>query len=179
VCLSHLKLSDISKSLGGRMSLKTSTVPSIFAWKQTSPWKRPPPLVPFYMKCLPLKKILMGLSNNYSHLKKNTQILKIWKTKLQALQSNVFSLSLFTSDEVMLFYICFPNYKAFLASVENLDPGDNGENVRYRFSAFKHYVSPTQLSVRVDQVYLNHKKNFPHFVSLETGIRRNPPFPPV
>ncbi|XP_015749064.1 PREDICTED: uncharacterized protein LOC107328833 [Acropora digitifera] len=43
VCSLHFKLSDISKGLGGRMSLKTRAVPSIFAWKQTSPRKRPPP----------------------------------------------------------------------------------------------------------------------------------------
>ena len=43
VCSLHFKLSDISKGLGGRMYLKTSAVPSIFAWKQTSPRKRPPP----------------------------------------------------------------------------------------------------------------------------------------
>ena len=51
--------------------------------------------------------------------------------KNQALQSNVFSLSRFTSDEAMLFYTGFPNYKVFLASFEYLDPRDNGENVRY------------------------------------------------
>ena len=33
----HLKLSNISKGLGRRMSLKASAVPSIFAWKQISP----------------------------------------------------------------------------------------------------------------------------------------------
>ena len=43
VCSLHFKLSDISKGLGGRMSLKTSALPSIFACKQTSPRKRPPP----------------------------------------------------------------------------------------------------------------------------------------
>ena len=43
MCSLHFKLSDISKGLGGRMSLKASVVPSIFAWKKTSPRKRPPP----------------------------------------------------------------------------------------------------------------------------------------
>ena len=44
LCSLHFKLSDISRGLiGRRMSLKTSAVPSIFAWKQTSPRKRPPP----------------------------------------------------------------------------------------------------------------------------------------
>ena len=42
VCSLHFKLSDMSKGLGGRKSLKTSAVPSIFAWKQTSPRKRLP-----------------------------------------------------------------------------------------------------------------------------------------
>ena len=49
--------------------------------------------------------------------------------KNQALQSNVFSLSRFSSDEAMLFYTGFPSYKVFLASFEYLDPGHNGENV--------------------------------------------------
>ena len=39
----HFKLSNISKGLGGRMCLKASAVPSIFAWKQISPRKQPPP----------------------------------------------------------------------------------------------------------------------------------------
>ena len=34
VCSLHFKLNDISKGLGGRMSLKASAVPSIFAWKK-------------------------------------------------------------------------------------------------------------------------------------------------
>ena len=43
VCSLHSKLSDISQGLDGRTYLKRSAVPSIFAWKQTSPQKRPPP----------------------------------------------------------------------------------------------------------------------------------------
>ena len=50
VCSLHFKLSDISKGLGGRMYLKTSAVPSIFAWKQTSPRKRPSPTERPYQK---------------------------------------------------------------------------------------------------------------------------------
>ena len=73
------------------------------------------------------------------------------KDKNQVLQSNVFSLSLFSSDEAMLFYSGFFNYKAFLASYEYLNPGDNGENVRYWLSGddeipSEHYVSSPQLS---------------------------------
>lgn len=44
-----------------------------------------------------------------------------------ALQSNVFSLNRFSSDEVMLFYTGFPNYKAFLATFEYLNPGNTVE----------------------------------------------------
>ena len=73
--------------------------------------------------------------------------------KNQALQSNVFSLGRFTSDEAMLFYTGFPNYKVFLASFEYLDPGDNGENVRYWLSCdieipSEHYESLAQLGVK-------------------------------
>ena len=39
----HFKLINILKGLGRWMSLKASAVPSIFAWKQISPRKRPPP----------------------------------------------------------------------------------------------------------------------------------------
>lgn len=63
--------------------------------------------------------------------------------KNKALQSNVFSLSRFTSDEAMLFYTGFPNYKAFLASFEYLAPGDNGENVRYWLSGENEIPSET------------------------------------
>ena len=38
----HFKLINIPKGLGRWMSLKASAVLSIFAWKQTSPRKRPP-----------------------------------------------------------------------------------------------------------------------------------------
>lgn len=70
----------------------------------------------------------------------------------KALQSNVFSLSRFTSDEAMLFYTGFPNYKVFLASFEYLDLGD-GENVRYWLSCdneipSERYETPAQLGVK-------------------------------
>ena len=43
-CLLYISsFSNILKGLGGRMSLKASAVPSIFAWKQISPRKWPPP----------------------------------------------------------------------------------------------------------------------------------------
>ena len=43
VCSLHFKPTDISKGLGGRLSVNTSAVPSIFTGKKTSPLKRPPP----------------------------------------------------------------------------------------------------------------------------------------
>ena len=66
----------------------------------------------------------------------------------------------------MLFYSGFFNYKAFVASYEYLNPGDNGENVRYWLSGddeipSEHYVSLPQLSgQRVDQNHSNHKNLF-------------------
>ncbi|XP_068738821.1 uncharacterized protein [Montipora capricornis] len=47
----------------------------------------------------------------------------------------------------------FPNYKVFLPSFEYLDPGDNGENVRYWLSCdneipSEHYETPAQLDVK-------------------------------
>ena len=81
------------------------------------------------MKCLPLKNILMRPSNKYGYLKKKCADVETAVSELedknQALQSNVFSLSRFSSDEAMLFYTGFPGYKVFLASFEYLDPGDN------------------------------------------------------
>ena len=73
-------------------------------------------------------KQLRLLENKCADLEKAVSELE---DKNQALQSNVFSLSRFTSDEAMLFYTGFPNYKVFLASFEYLDPGDN---VRYWLS---------------------------------------------
>jgi len=48
VCLRHFKPEDMKKSLNGRISPKPGAVPSIFAWKQSSPRKRPPP-TPHFM----------------------------------------------------------------------------------------------------------------------------------
>ena len=43
VCSRHFKTEDLRKSLNGRVSPKTGAVPSIFAWKRSSPRKRAPP----------------------------------------------------------------------------------------------------------------------------------------
>ena len=95
-------------------------------------------------------KQLRLLENKCADLEKAVSELE---DKNQALQSNVFSLSRFTSDEAMLFYTGFPNYKVFLASFEYLDLGDNGENVRYWLSCdneipSEHYETPAQLGVK-------------------------------
>ena len=106
--------------------------------------------------------------------------------KIEALQSNVFSLNWFTSDEGLLFYTGFPNYKAFLAAFEYLNPGNNGENVRYWLSgdndiSSEHYLSPPQLGAKRGRPrsLKPEEEFFSHFMSLETRICRNPPLPPV
>jgi len=83
MCSLHFKLSDISKGLGGRMSLKTSAVPLIFAWMQTSPRKWPPPTESPYqrqrkeMKSVPEKESFsLSLRNLAKHLKQQTIFLK-------------------------------------------------------------------------------------------------------
>ena len=43
VCSRHFKSDDLKKSLNGVVSLKNGAVPSVFAWKRSSPRKRPPP----------------------------------------------------------------------------------------------------------------------------------------
>lgn len=224
VCSLHFKVNDLLKGLGGRMSPKASAVPSIFAWKQTSPRKRPPPTERSYQRqqkeggsaagkeslsvsitstefaCLSSEPemfisktheaagdipkrgtnetTILGAANTTlcsvnespsteKELNESIKQLRLLKQKCtdlekkvsdledkcQALQSNVFSLSRFTSDEAMSFYTGFPNYKVFLATFEYLDPGDNGENIRYWLSGDKeipseHYHSPPQLGVK-------------------------------
>lgn len=85
-------------------------------------------------------KQLRPLENKCANLE---YIVADLEEKNKALQSNVFSLSRFTSDEAMLFYTGFTNYKAFLASFEYLNPGDNGENVRYWLSGENEIPSET------------------------------------
>ena len=43
VCSRHFKPEDLKRSLNNRVSYKPGSVPSIFAWKRSSPRKRPPP----------------------------------------------------------------------------------------------------------------------------------------
>ena len=43
VCSRHFKSDNLKKSLNGVVSLKNGAVPSVFAWKRSSPRKRPPP----------------------------------------------------------------------------------------------------------------------------------------
>lgn len=43
VCSRHFKSDDLKKSFNGVVSLKNGAVPSVFAWKRSSPRKRPPP----------------------------------------------------------------------------------------------------------------------------------------
>lgn len=73
--------------------------------------------------------------------------------KCEDLQSRLFSLERFTSDEHMLFYTGFPNYKTFLATFEFLNPGKNGENIRYWLSGdhcvfSQHYDQPPEVSAK-------------------------------
>ena len=43
VCSRHFKPEDLKRSLNDKISPKPGAVPSIFAWKRSSPRKRPPP----------------------------------------------------------------------------------------------------------------------------------------
>jgi len=178
VCSLHFKPTDISKGLGGRLSVNTSVVPSIFAWKKTSPLKRPPPTERPYKQvqgksqsdefaCLssdpeilisetpearnevfemctkfnnevtiseiakpslcainempPTEENVNNSPEQFRLLEEKCAALEKkvsdLQDKIEALQSNVFSLNQFTSDEAMLFYTGFPNYKAFLATL--------------------------------------------------------------
>ncbi|KAK2561962.1 hypothetical protein P5673_015389, partial [Acropora cervicornis] len=185
MCSLHFKLSDISKGLGGQMSLKTRARPPPTERPYQQQRKDRPKSVPekecfsvslepkIFLSKTPeavnnipetgaastsldekdlyetLKQLRL-LENKCADLEKAVSELE---DKNQALQSNAFSLSRFTSDEAMLFYTGFPNYKVFLASFEYLDPGDNGENVRYWLSCdndipSEHYETPAQLGVK-------------------------------
>ena len=70
ICSLHFKPTDISKGLGGRLAVNTSAVPSIFAWKKTSPRKRPPPTE------RPYKQVQRkSLSNEFACLSFDPEIL--------------------------------------------------------------------------------------------------------
>ena len=43
VCSRHFKPEDLKRSLNNKVSYKPGAVPSVFAWKCSSPEKRPPP----------------------------------------------------------------------------------------------------------------------------------------
>lgn len=43
VCSRHFKPEDLKRSLNNKVSYKPGAVPSVFAWKRSSPRKRPPP----------------------------------------------------------------------------------------------------------------------------------------
>ena len=47
VCSRHFKTEDLKRSLNNKVSPKPGAVPSIFAWKRSSPRKRPPPTTRF------------------------------------------------------------------------------------------------------------------------------------
>ena len=60
------------------------------------------------------------------------------KTKLSVLESQsitlnskLFTVGNFNDDEDICFYTGFPNYQTFLSVYNFLDPGKNGENMRY------------------------------------------------
>ena len=43
VCSGHFKYDDLKKSFNGLVSLRKVAIPSVLAWKRSSPRKRPPP----------------------------------------------------------------------------------------------------------------------------------------
>ncbi|KAL9978196.1 hypothetical protein ACROYT_G015690 [Oculina patagonica] len=51
--------------------------------------------------------------------------------KCAKLENRVFSLDKFISDEDIAFYTGFPSYAAFMATYTYINPGENGENIRY------------------------------------------------
>ena len=188
VCSLHFKPTDISKGLGGRLSVNTSAVPSIFAWKKTSPLKRPPPTERSYKQvqwksqsdefaCLSSDpEILISETPEAANevpemgtkFNNEVTISEIAEPSLCAInempsteenvnnspeQFRLLEEKCAALEKKMLFYTGFPNYKAFLATFEYLNPGNNGENVRYWLSgdndvSSEHYLSPPQIGAK-------------------------------
>ena len=61
-------------------------------------------------------------------MEKDVQLLK---QELESLQSIIFALDRFKTDENISFYTGFPNFEAFMAVFRFLNVGENGENIRY------------------------------------------------
>ncbi|XP_078366265.1 uncharacterized protein LOC144650453 [Oculina patagonica] len=213
VCSLYFNERDIKKSLGGRRpQLKANAIPSRFAWKGSSPRKRPPPTKRTYQVQSRAKECISdNLSNTTpvvntvclsdsetevseesivqaadsemcadsstsdetcscsAQMKLDEALQKVrelggkcvvlqkkvsaLEEKCEGLQSRMFELERFTSDDSMVFYTGFPNYKTFLATFEYLNPGKSGENIRYWLSgghdvSSDHYNIPPKFTAK-------------------------------
>ncbi|XP_068734587.1 uncharacterized protein [Montipora capricornis] len=164
VCSLHFRESEIKKGLGGKkISVDITAVPSKFAWR-TSPRKRPPPSARFSRKkgkhrleesftLLQAQEETARLDEEVSVLKEklgNTEAqlrnaqpeIKSQLEENEELKSRMFCINNLSGDESISFYTGFPNLQTFQATLVYLDPGENGQNIRYWRSTDKK-VPPT------------------------------------
>ena len=196
VCSLHFKSEHLKKSLGiGRLTYVAGAVPSVFAWRRSSPRKRPPPrpredpvpknitgskvrtslnmsavsisespvtniasdskvdfcalesdstsVATEHESCIPENRInevkqisiLEEMNTRNKKLEAELEEVRTHARKLSEkcskLESRIFSIDNFTSDEDIAFYTRFPSYAVFMATYTYLDPGETGENIRF------------------------------------------------
>ena len=194
VCSLHFKKEEVKKSLGiGRFSYVDGAVPSFFAWKRSSPRKRPTRgngkkarssldmsavsissseaqvsmdrsdsnidfifdnesasatsenasctsenRLSYYdlqKRLSEMKQVLEDSQKKNEKLEAEVEKVRAHAFKLSEkcskLERRIFSSDKFISDEDIAFYTGFPSYAAFMATYTYLNPGENGENIRY------------------------------------------------
>lgn len=86
----------------------------------------------------------------------NSVLLCVAENRIECMSRRIFNLERFKSDEDMSFYTGFPNYATFLATFEFLNPGFEGENIRYCSSSER--VIPAEFYDEVEEQDLEREK---------------------
>ena len=86
-------------------------------------------------KVAEMEHLLEETTANNAKLEAEMEIIRAHAFKLSEkcvnLENRIFTLNNFISDEDMAFYTGFPSYDVFMATYTYLNPGQNGENIRF------------------------------------------------